>query len=174
MMRHKQKNRMHGQKAFTLIESMVAMIIIGIAMAALIAASTSMTRVSGAGINISTAEFLIEEIRELTTDLPVVDPETDITTFGPEEPALVFYDDLDDFNGASFSPPIDITRNQLVNFTGFTQQVTVQNVGDNNPADGVDLTAVTVNHGSDFVRITVDILLNGNIVSSSSWIRTRM
>ena len=47
------------------------------------------------------AEFLIEQIRELTTLLPVIDEDETTTTLGPEtgEAALADYDDVDDFDG---------------------------------------------------------------------------
>jgi prepilin-type N-terminal cleavage/methylation domain-containing protein len=154
---------------FTLIEAMIAMLIIGLTIAALVASTGAFSRTNAAGIDLSTAEFLIEEIRELTASLPVVDPQTGAATFGPEagETSLAQCDDLDDFNGASYSPPIDINRAVLASFPNFTQQIQVRNVAVNN------FSTVVANHSTNFYRVTVTILMNGSAINSATWIRAR-
>jgi len=154
------------RQGFTLAEVLVAMILIGIAIASLLAANISFTRANGAATNLSTAEFLLEQIRELTTMLPVIDPDGG-STFGAEEGALADYDDLDDFDGITFSPPIKTDRTLLTNFTGFTQQVTVENVS---PAN---FQQVVADHASSFVRVTVTVSLNSKPICSSMWIRAQ-
>jgi prepilin-type N-terminal cleavage/methylation domain-containing protein len=154
---------------FTLIEAMIAMLIIGLTIAALVASTGAFSRTNAAGIDLSTAEFLIEEIREMTASLPIVDPTTGTATFGPEagETGLAQCDDLDDFNGASYCPPIDINRVAMANFANFTQQVQVRNVAVNN------FSAVVANHSTNFYRVTVTILMNGSALTSATWIRAR-
>src|SRR3989304_6042625 len=100
-------------RGFTLVEVLIAVVLIGVAITALMGANGAFTMVNGAGVDLTTAEFLTEQIRELTAILPVADPETDIATFGPEEASLAAYDDLDDFDGQTFNPPIDAGRNTL-------------------------------------------------------------
>ncbi len=164
MRRDAKKNR----SGFTLLEVLVATILVGIAVASLIAASGAFTQVNAAGINASTAEFLLEEIRELTISLAVVDPETGTDTFGVESgETLVSYDDLDDFDGVTFSPPIDINRLQLSDFSAFSQVISVENVSTS------DLRVTVGEHLSPLVKVTVGILMNGREINSSSWIRTR-
>ncbi len=156
------------KRGFSLIEVMIAVLLVGLAIAALVASNGALTRANSAGTDLSTAEFLIEQIRELTTLLPVVDPETDDSVFGPEgAETLASYDDLDDFDGAVFSPPIGADRNGLDNFDAFSQQVTVVNVNASN------FEQVVGDHGSDFVRVTVKVLLNSKELSSVSWLRAR-
>jgi prepilin-type N-terminal cleavage/methylation domain-containing protein len=158
----------NGQRArgFTLIEVLISIILIGVAIAALVASNVAFTKSNAAGTELSTAEFLLEQIKELTATLAVVDPQTKKTTpFGPEEATLMLYDDVDDFDGASFSPPIDANRQVLVEFTGFVQQVTVENV------NAANFDQVMADHSSDFVRVTVEVLLNGRQISSARWIR---
>jgi prepilin-type N-terminal cleavage/methylation domain-containing protein len=166
-----QNNRMNfsARCGFTLVEAMIAMLIIGLTIAALVASTGAFTRTNAAGIDLSTAEFLIEEIRELTASLPIVDPVTGTATFGPEagETSLAQCDDLDDFNGASYSPPIDITRSPLADFANFTQQVQVRNVAMSN------FNTVVANHSTDLYRVTVTILMNGTAINSATWIRAR-
>ena len=162
------RKRCNAMRGLTLVETLVAIVLVGLTIAAIIASTTAFTRASGVGIDLSTAEFLIEEIREMTASLPVIDPENGTGTFGPEsgEAALANYDDIDDFDGATFSPPVDIHRNALNDFAGFTQRITVENV------DVADLTQVRADHSTDFVRMTVEIVRSGQVISSCSWIRT--
>ncbi len=153
---------------FSLIEVLIAVILVGLAIAALVAANSALTRANGAGTDLTTAEFLIGEISELTALLPVVDPESGTSTFGPETgETLTDYDDLDDFSGANFSPPINTERATINSAAGFSQRITVQNVS------ASDFEQVMSNHSSDFVRVTVRVFLNSRLISSESWLRAR-
>ena len=154
------------QNGFSLIEILIAIILVGLAIASLVVANSSFTRANAAGTDLTTAEFLVEQIRELTVLLPVVDLETDISTFGPEGgETLTNYDDLDDFDGAVFSPPISADRATLDDFAAFSQQVTVENVS------AANFEQVVGDHGSGFVRVTVKVFLNSKQISSAGWIR---
>lgn len=156
------------QKGFSIIEVLVSIMLVGLAIVSLVAANSAFTMANGAGTDLSTAEFLVEQIRELTTLLPVIDPQSGTTTFGPENgESVANYDDLDDFDGAAFSPPINAARSSLSDFTAFSQQITVENVNQSN------FDQVVSDHGSNFVRVTVKIFLNSNEISSTSWLRTR-
>lgn len=165
-----QKSKIENRKSirgFTLIEVLIATILVGLAIAALLGANSSFTMANGVGTDMSTAEFLAEQIRELTAMLPVVDPQTP-TTFGAEEAGLAAYDDVDDFNGFS-SPstgPIAADRSVLTGFASFSQVVTVDKV----LASDLDQTTTSA---SDFVRVTVRVLENGRQVVSASWIRAK-
>ncbi|MFH1719425.1 MAG: prepilin-type N-terminal cleavage/methylation domain-containing protein [Planctomycetota bacterium] len=153
---------------FSLIEVLIAILLVGLAVASLVAANGAFTKANGAGTDLSTAEFLIEEIRELTVLLPVIDPELETSTFGPEGgETLAGYDDLDDFDNASFSPPINSERSTLAEVAAFRQQVTVENVKASN------FEQVVGDHSSNFVRVTVKIFLNSKEISSARWLRAR-
>ncbi len=143
MKKHLIHSRAPAANGFTLVEILVAVVIIGIAIAALVGANGAFTQVNGAAVNLSTAEFLIEEIRELTT--------------------MSAYDDLYDFD-TSFCPPVDVSGALLTDFSSFTQQVTVEYV------DPSSLETPVMND-LDFIRITVTILQNNRPISSASWIR---
>ena len=162
---------MHDKKyqgGFSLIEVLIAIVLVGLAVASLVAANSALTMANGAGADLSTAEFLIGQIRGLTALLSVVDPETEVSTFGPEAAeTLAGYDDLDDFDSAVFSPPISSDRSLLNDFAAFSQQVTVENVSD------TDFSLVVDDHTSSFVRITVRVLLNSREISSAGWIRAQ-
>ncbi len=153
---------------FTLIEVLIAILLVGLAIVSLISANGAFTQANAAGAELSTAEFLIEQIRELTTVLAVIDPNTGTSTFGPEaSETLADYDDLDDFNGASFSPPISADRNALTDLSAYTQQITVENVS------ASDFEQVVSNHSSFFVRVTVQVFLNTREISSARWLRSQ-
>jgi hypothetical protein len=96
-------------------------------------------------VDLSTAEFLTEQMREYMTALPYASLAA-IATASP------------------YSPPIDVNGNALTQFTVFSQQVTVQAVS---PAD-----LTTPQAGSDFSRVTVSVLLNGSPINLATWIRS--
>ncbi len=160
-----------SNSGFSLIETLIAIMLVGLAMASLLAANGAFTKANGAGTDISTAEFLVEQIRELSALLPVVEPNTPgsgVDVFGPESgETLATYDDLNDFDGANFSPPIGADRNPQTELAGFSQQVTVENVNASN------FEQVVADHGSAFVRVTVRVYLNSREISAARWLRTR-
>jgi len=132
---------------FSLIEVLIATILIGLAITALLAANGSFTIANSAGADLSTAEFLIEQIRERT--------------------ALLGYDDLEGVTFPTYSPPINANGEVLSNFAAFSQQITVENVSESN------FEYVVPDHSTSFVRVTVTVLLNMKQISSTSWIRAR-
>lgn len=156
------------EDGFSIIEVLIAILLVGLAIASLVTANSAFTKANGAGVELSTAEFLIEQIRELSILLPVIDPNTGVFTFGPEAgETLADYDDLDDFDGASFSPPIGADRNVLNDLASFSQQITVENV------NASDFEQVEIDHSSFFVRVSVKVFLNSREISSARWLRAR-
>ena len=135
------------KSAFTFIEVLIAIILVGLAIVSLVAANSSFTKANGAATDLSTAEFFIEQIRELT--------------------AMVGYDDLYSFDGASFSPPIGADGETLNGFAAFSQQITVENVSDTN------FENVVADGSNPFVRVTVKVFLSSREISSLSWIRAQ-
>ncbi len=172
-----QKSKIKNQTSldgFTLIEVLIATLLVGLSIAALVAANGSFSMANVSGADLSTAEFLAEQIRELTMMLPLVDPNTTPTgwtVLGPEETSLGAYDDVDDFDGfdsAWRGAPISAQRTTLPTLATFRQQVTVQKL---NPSDFDQIWNDEDN--SNFVRVTVNILQNGRQISSTNWIRAR-
>lgn len=144
MNRPEKNNKRSAQGGFTLIEAMIATMLLAIAIIGLMVASQAYTQVNSAGLDMSTAEFLIEEVRERTASLDF-----------NELPAFA----------DTYSPPQDVQGNALAAFADFSQQVTVQNVS------ASDFTVPEAE--SDFVCVTVTILRNGSTINSANWIRTR-
>jgi prepilin-type N-terminal cleavage/methylation domain-containing protein len=132
---------------FTLIEVLFAILLIGIGISALIGANIAFTRANGFGANLSTAEFLIEQVRELTVQMN--------------------YTNLFSLDDNSYSPPIDADGTALSDFDAFTQEITVQNVSNTN------FENVVADGTTDFVRVTVTVLLKSEQISSANWIRAK-
>ena len=156
---------------FSLVEILISVILVGLSITALLFASNSFTMANDAGTDLSTAEFLVEQIRELTTLLPLVDGDaTTWNSLGPETgETLAVYDDVDDFDGfdsTSLGAPIDAGRNTLTALSAFNQTVTVEKV---NQSD-FDVVVADTNT-SAFARVTVVISVNGQQITSASWIR---
>jgi prepilin-type N-terminal cleavage/methylation domain-containing protein len=142
------------KQAFTLIEVLIAIILVGLAIASLLGANLAFTRANGSGAQLSTAEFLIEQIRELT--VMKVYNET--------------HNDLSPLDGITYSHPngpIGSNGEVLNDFASYSQQITVKNVKDNDFTSDGDTS-------SHFVKITVKILLSGKEISSACWIRAKI
>jgi len=136
---------------FSLLEALIAAILIGLVIASLVAANIAFTKANAAGTDLSTAEFLIEQIRERSIS--------------------VNYDDLlyglEHFDGVTFSPPINAHGESLNAFAAFSEQITVENVSEN------DFEQVVPYDSSSFIRVTAKVSLNSREISSASWIRAR-
>jgi len=144
-------------------------LLVSVAIISIVTANISSTQINAAGADLTTAEFLIEQITQLTMMLPAVDPNSGTSTFGPESgETLAIYDDIDDFNSVTFNPPIASDRSTLTAFSSFSQQITIENVSASNYETTVG------NHLSDFYRITVTILQGSEEINSVSWIRAKL
>lgn len=130
---------------FTLLEVMFASILIGLVIAALAASSGAFTMANGYGVDLSTAEFLIEEVREKTTTLT--------------------YAEVYAYAEGDINPPIDISGAQMPEFSAFTQNIVIENVS------AANFEQVVSDGTSDFLRVTVTIKKNNKPISSASWIR---
>jgi len=144
-MNGKLHNRSDG---FTLLESLFAAMLIGLVIAALIASNTAFTMANAAGVDLSTAEFLIEEIREYYAIMA-------FNKFTPTSDWIVY------------PTPIDMEGNTLDDFAAFTQKVYIK------PVSGVDFET-PANPTTDFRKITVRIYKNDQFISEASWIRANL
>jgi prepilin-type N-terminal cleavage/methylation domain-containing protein len=134
----------HG---FSLIEVLIAILLVGLAIASLVVANSSFTKANAAATDLSTAEFLIEQVRERSVS--------------------VNYDNLyglEHFDGIVFSPPISADGESLGNFAAFSEQITVENVSKSN-------FGLPDANDSGFIRVTVKVFLNSKQISSASWLR---
>lgn len=166
---------------FTLLESMLVTVIVGVGVLGIVAAQQAYHQQNGYGQRMGAALLLANEIRELTLALPLTDPITGNIVWGPEtgETSVMTYDDLDDFdgmggNGLIISPPIDALGQVVPDMAGWSQRVTVENV----LPSFISGPAVPDNT-TDVLRITCSVRFQGPAdnapreVTRLTWIRTK-
>ncbi|MDD5135001.1 MAG: type II secretion system protein, partial [Phycisphaerae bacterium] len=104
---------MEYKNGFTLVEVLIAVMLLGIAIAAIVGSNSAFTQATAQAGQLSTAEFLSEQIRELTAMVSDIDG-------------------LEALDGAVYDPVIDSRGRELTGFDGYSQMVTVENVSVNN------------------------------------------
>ncbi len=135
----KQQHITGRRTGFTLIETALATIIVGVGVLAIVSAQQAFHQKNSWSTHASTATFLGNEIREMTMLLPRHDPVTGAEIWGAEDNELSVddFDDLDDFDGDgdglifSFglgNGPINALRQIIPNMDGWAQTVTVTNI----------------------------------------------
>ncbi len=142
---------------FTLIESLIAGVILATGVLSIVAAQQAFHRQNDAAEAITMGLSLANEIRETMLGLPAVDPVTGALAFGPEtdEASVTQYDDLDDFAGGggagvTFSPPINALRQSIADLPQWQQFVIAE------PVSPSDITGSPVSPGAtDVLRMTV-------------------
>lgn len=123
-----------GRRAFTLLETSLATIIIGVGVLAIVEAQQTFLQKNSWSSHTATAMFLANEIREMTRNLSrhdpfsgglyFVDPVAHIgfQGWGPEagEVGVSDYTDLDDFDGVAFgsAPAGDLPSLRTIQFQG--------------------------------------------------------
>jgi len=154
--------------------------IVGVAFVAIMQLFAACTQQNRIGQNMTTAMLLAGHIQETMAGLSFNDPAYATTYFGPEPgQTLQNYDDIDDFDGATFSPPIDSRRQPIVGQSQYTQMVTVQPVLAMQPSSNSDPTtnAIPKSTYTGCARVTVRILYRANPsdaaveVYRNSWLR---
>lgn len=104
--------RRKAGRGFTLIETALATVIIGVGVVAIVEAHQAFMKSNQWSSHAATATFLGGELRELTMNLPRHDPVTGlrieagtVVGWGPEPGEVVVedFDDLDDFDGLTFA-----------------------------------------------------------------------
>jgi MSHA pilin protein MshD len=140
-------------KGMTLIETVTAVIVLGTAIPPLTKLYTEISshRVDHAYQEMAViyADSLLEEIVSKSFE----DPDLAVGSFGTEEQARKDYDDLDDFDGLSNSPPQHFDGTPLNQFSGFTRSTVVDNVTASDP----DPASAETDGTTDFKRIAVSV-----------------
>jgi type II secretory pathway pseudopilin PulG len=158
------------RSGFTLLEAALTTVIIGVGGVAMLQLLASGTAANGEGTSLTMAMNLAGNVRECLTGVAFSDP-TVQDNWGPElGETLSSYNDLDDFDGVKFSPPIDARRNPLGNeFADWSQTITVQSV------DVDDLRTVIphLTHkpaDRPTSRVTVSVQRHGKTLFTQSWV----
>jgi prepilin-type N-terminal cleavage/methylation domain-containing protein len=153
-----------ARRGFTLMEVAMGTMIIGLGVVSVLQLTAKLTVSQVGAVDMTVAVNLANNIHELFYNLHFADPVTP-AHWGPETgETLATYNDNDDFDGSSFSPPIDTERNTLSNLSGWTQSISVQSVDPNH------ITSTVPNGSTSMERITVTISHLGQTVYSESWL----
>ncbi|HMB94431.1 MAG TPA: hypothetical protein VKK61_00165 [Tepidisphaeraceae bacterium] len=117
---------LHRARGFTLIEAALTTVIVGVGIVATMGLFAACSTQNIASSQMTTAMMLANNVHEAVVGLSFADPTSGHKIFGPEAgEKLATYNDIDDFDGSSFNPPIDAQRNKVVGLTQYTQVVSV-------------------------------------------------
>jgi len=154
--------------AFTLIELIVTIVVIGIVLLALVMSFQESLKLTGRQNDLRGSSVLVEDLMNEVRCKYFVNPQSP-TNFGPEpgETLRRQFNDVDDYNGWTETPPRTVAGVILSNFTGFTRRVSVANV----TATNFNGAAAPTN-STDFKRITV-VVSNGVIAVSNMSVVSR-
>ena len=151
------KSQIANPKAFTLIEAVTSTLIVGILLSAALTAASSSAVAQYHASDRARGRFLGEALMSEILSQQYIDPGSS-PTFGPEvgeatSPASrVNFNDVDDYNNWTESPPQNKDGTVIPNFTGWTRTVSVCWVS---PAD---LTTPVLTSDTNVKRITVTVL----------------
>jgi prepilin-type N-terminal cleavage/methylation domain-containing protein len=139
-------------RGFTLIEVLFAVVLVGMAIAGLTMSSFAYTQSNGAGADLATAEYLIEQIHEMTATMTV----DQIYAYGGTGT-----------NWRTAFVPINANGVALgTSFSAWKQQLRVEKLQK-------DLSTADTGTTPQFYRISVRSLKNNSPVATQSWIRAR-
>ena len=159
-------------RGFSLVECAFSVAIVGVAFVAIMQLWGTCTQGNRIASSTTAAMMLASQIQEATRSLPIADPASGIATFGPEAGEMLSsFDDVDDFNNQSFSPPIDSNRSQISDLSGYTQQIRVVPVGATDLDGNLDGTSIPTTTYTGAVRVTVTVLQGQSEAATLSWIR---
>ena len=147
-------------RGFTLIESALVTVIVGIGVLAIVAAQQAYHQQNSYAQNTGAGLMLANEVRELMLNMPLYDPNGN-NHFGPDpgENHYTVYNDISDFagpdgDGTMISPPIDATRKPIPGMEQWSQHVIVENVMPNQ----INSATAAPGGSTNVLRVTCRIL----------------
>jgi len=159
-----------GRGGFTLIEVVVATVLVGLALTAMMISVRSNTRVNDAGTKLTQATFLAQEIREWTLTLPFRDQDVGDRDNPPGSDGSnpqVWVDDLDDLMNVTYCPPRDGQGYAIAPLPAWSQTITMTWRDPNN------LSQTVTNGTSDIIYVNVDVKHQNMLIVSSGWLVTK-
>jgi hypothetical protein len=162
--------RLRRRHGFTFVEGLIATLLLGLGVAALMVATRSSTQVNAAGKEITQATYLAQEIREWTLKLPFSDPDPGDQDNPPGPDGLdpqSFVDDLDDLVNVTYDPPRDGEGQPLYDMAGWSQKI---NLTWRAPSS---LETQVVPGTSDIIFVQVEVANDGRPVLTTGWLVTR-
>lgn len=158
-----------SRRGWTLLEVSICTLLVGLVLASAMQAFGSVLRSRASISDRARAVQLAGQLLTEILDCRYID-EGASPLFGPEATEVgttrTLYDDVDDYNGWSETPPKDKTGTTLPNLTGWQREVVVEWVDPANPAT-VSLTDQNVK------RVTVTVKKNSVVLGRQVALRTR-
>lgn len=157
---------------FSLVECSFAVAIVGVAFVAIMQLWGTCTQGNRVASSTTAAMMLASQMQEATNSLPIADPASGISTFGPEAgETLSSFDDVDDFNNQTFDPPIDANRSVISGLAGYSQQVQIVPVDPLDLDGNLDGLTIPTTTYTGAVRVTITVFRDQNEAAQLSWIR---
>jgi len=158
------RRRGGGRRGFTLIEAALVTCLIGFGVVSILQLLAAGTMSNVEAMELTTGLTLANNVREMMQSLSFTDP-VQATHWGPETgETLATYNDVDDFDGATFSPPLDARRQSLSGFSAWTQHVDVYTCDPNRLQLSVPKGTKPMN------KVVVTVSHNGRVVAQTSWL----
>lgn len=166
----------HVRRGFTLIEAGLATIIVGTGILAAVQLFGVCAQQNMQSNRATVAMMLANNVQEAMGTATFNDPQTGRATYGPEAgETLAGYDDLDDFNNQTFSPPIDANRTSIPSMAQYSQVVTVRPVFpeqlSSNSNDASPTIATSTYTGA--VRVRIRVFYRASPTSTADEVYTR-
>jgi MSHA pilin protein MshD len=166
MTRRRGTNIGRRQRGFSMVESLICIIIVGVMLTAALrsvgASNTAQASISNRAIGNMLAQSLIDEITAQQFENP------SNPVFGPEagENSRATYNDVDDYANLSESPPKNLDGSTMSNLSGWSRSV---DVGWCDPANmNKNITTDT-----GIKRIYVTVTKNGQLMATRAALRVR-
>lgn len=139
-------------------------VVIGLCAVATLQLMAAGTMSNDQAAEMTVAVNLANNVRDIMVGLPLYDPQAP-TQFTSREGTVAAYDNVTDFDGQSYSPPLDSSRQQLSNYANWRQSVVVESVGEDNLATTKPASATEKS-----ARVTVTITHAGRTVYKTGWV----
>lgn len=116
------------------------------------------------GNRMTTAVNLANNVHEIALGMSFADPQQP-TVWTARESSVSAYDNITDLDGQTFSPPLDVRRQPIAGYAGWSQKVKVETVAPDTvySVRPNDITVPTA-------RVTVQVLLNNQLIHEASWL----
>lgn len=156
-------------EGFSLVELMVATVLVGIGISASLFALTTSHKTIHEGMGVVTSGTLADYVKQYSDTLAFEDPVEEGRLFGPEEGenGIADFDDIDDLDGLELSPPIGADGSPLDSFSGWSMNISVVGL---DPATYEELIDPS---GSSIRRVDIEIKDGIRLVRRYQWIVTR-
>ena len=149
------------------MEAAIVTVIVGVGIVATLELVVAGSMANASASKLTTAVFLAGNVREMTIDVAFKESGA-TSTWGPEtgEATETAYDDLDDFDGRTFNPPLSGRRLPLNQYANWSQSIEVHSMDE----DQVNSAAGKDNAGRPLSRVLVRVSHRGELVYETSWL----